>query len=194
MKELIALCWMAVASVTGLAGDTEIFCISEGDRMEWVAEWPHLDHAAGWYDGNTNTVYVMNDMGYEYTVEVLYHELAHAWDLEKGTLYNGEPSYFSATQTGFDVEEFARLQTLWLDMWPENEVFPDVVPTLSEWEAMERAGWLMPGGAPTHTRPEPGAPIYEAEPEPQVVQIAEAASVTIEDFLAPALRDVRNIR
>jgi hypothetical protein len=97
----------------------------------------------GFFDGNENHIVVSNDLTMDYTIEVLWHEAAHAWDLKKGTELNGYPSWYSETHTGFDVEQFARLQTLHLGVWPEWEVFPDVTPTDSEWALMEQAGWLM---------------------------------------------------
>ena len=134
---LFASCAIALFMFAGQAGDTELVCAAEGEQIEH-----NMQNAAGWYNGYTDTVYVMYDMSLEYTIQVLEHELAHAWDLKKGTELNGYPSYFSETHTGFDVEQFARLQTLWMGEWPEGEEFPDVIPTEDEWSRMEAAGWL----------------------------------------------------
>jgi len=138
---LFASCAIALYVLAGQAGDTELVCAAEGDRIEHG-----MEHAAGWYNGDTDTAYVMNDMSLEYTIEVLEHELAHAWDLKKGTELNGYPSFFSETHTGFDIEQFARLQTLWRGVWPAEEVYPDVIPTEDEWARMEAAGWLSQQG------------------------------------------------
>lgn len=131
------LCAAAAATMPFAAAGTEVVCVSEQ-----YASSVGMEHAAGWYNGDTDTAYVIDDLDFGYTQEVLAHEFAHAWDLKKGTKLNGYPSFFSETHTGFDVEEFARLQTLHLRVWPANEVYPDVIPTSSEWGAMDRAGWL----------------------------------------------------
>ena len=138
MSHFFASCAIALYVLAGQAGSTELVCVAEGERIE-----AGMQGAAGWYNGETDTAYVMNDLSVSYTIEVLEHELAHAWDLKKGTEHNGYPSFFSETHTGFTVESFARLQTLHRGVWPTAERFPDVVPTEGDWRLMERAGWLM---------------------------------------------------
>lgn len=133
------LCSMALVFMSPHAGETSLACISPE-----AAEAEGMGHAAGWYNGDTDTAFVVEGLGLSYSVDVLWHELAHSWDLRKGTELNGHPSFFSETHTGFSVEEFARLQTLHLGVWPEAEEFPDVIPTAEEWAVMENAGWLMP--------------------------------------------------
>ena len=130
-------CLMALTSMLGVADDTGMYCVSPE-----YAEEAGMGHALGWYDGYEDAAYVVTGQTIEYTAEILWHELAHAWDLKKGTELNGYPSFFSETHTGFDLEAFARLQTLHLRVWPEGEAFPDAVPTDAEWTAMGRAGWL----------------------------------------------------
>ena len=129
----LLMCWASALTLLGVVPDTTIACVPE-----------HPDNPAvvGWYDGYQDTAYVVQGLGHRYTVEVLWHELAHAWDLKKGTELNGYPSFFSETHTGFDLESFARLQTLRLGVWPEGETYPDTVPTDAEWAAMGAAGWL----------------------------------------------------
>jgi hypothetical protein len=131
-------CLVAMLSLLSVAGDTEIKCVTPGDRIEYG-----MEYAVGWYNGDEDIAYLVNDLSFEYSREVLQHELAHAWDLAKGTELNGTPSFFSETHTGFDIEQFARLQTLWLGAWPVDEVYPDVIPTDDEWDRMNRAGWLI---------------------------------------------------
>jgi hypothetical protein len=138
------ICSLAALTMVGAAGETEIVCISPE-----AAEMADMGHAAGWYNGDIDVAFVKDDLGFSYTRAVLFHELAHSWDLRKGTELNGYPSFFSETHTGFDAEEFARLQTYQLGEWPEAEAYPD------EWayrnpsdigrdmKRMDRAGWLM---------------------------------------------------
>ena len=133
------ICYLTALTVLPFAGPTAIQCVSEEARSVMG-----MEHAAGWYNGDSDTAFVVVGLSPGYTREVLDHELAHAWDLRLGTQVNGSPAFFSEIATGFSVEEFARLQTLWRGTWPANEAFPDVTPTAAEWAAMDRAGWLMP--------------------------------------------------
>ena len=132
------ICSLAAFAMLGAAGETEVVCVSP----EYAAA-VDMEHALGWYNGYEDRAYVVEGLSYGYTQEVLWHELAHAWDLKKGTEVNGYPSFFSETHTAFDLEQFARLQTLWLGVFPEDEVYHDTVPTDGEWRKMYAAGWLM---------------------------------------------------
>lgn len=132
------ICSLAAFTMLGAAGETEVVCVSPEEAT--------IDGAIGWYDGYEDTAYVVEGLSFGYTQEVLWHELAHAWDLKKGTEVNGYPSFFSETHTGFDVEQFARLQTLWMGVWPNGEEWTDVVPSVGDWRLMYGAGWLMGEG------------------------------------------------
>ena len=133
------LCSVALAFMAPHAGETSLECIS----AEEATEVHGMENPLGWYNGDTDTAYVIEGLSHTYTQEVIWHELAHAWDLKKGTELNGFPSFFSETHTGFDLESFARLQTLHLGVWPSGERYPGEIPTEAEWTAMESAGWLM---------------------------------------------------
>ena len=132
------ICYLALSTMTTHAGPTSMVCADDATK----AEAGVTQQAIGWYNGDTDTAYVMEGLSFQYTREVMAHEIAHAWDLRKGTETNGFPSFFSTTHTGFDVEQFARLQTLHRGEWPANEAYPDVIPTDDDWARMDAAGWL----------------------------------------------------
>ena len=121
-----------------------VTCIDSEYRADFWSPWPEIDSTGvvGWFDVYTNSVFVMDDLGYQYTTEVIEHEIGHAWDWQLGGRVNGYPSYFSETNTGFDLEEFARMYSFHAGMWPENEIYPDTIPTNAEFFAMEQDGWL----------------------------------------------------
>ena len=133
---LLATTACSLAAST-MPGDATIHCVSEE-----YATSVGMEHAAGWYNGDIDEIFVIDSLTFQYTREVLAHELAHQADLEKGTRINGYPSFFSETHTGFDVEEWARMITYVNGDWPTNEVFPDAIPTQEDIIAMRDAGWL----------------------------------------------------
>lgn len=159
------ICSLALVSMLPFSGSTELECISpEAATAYWTETYGTEDfYPLGWYNGYSDTVFLVEGQTFRYSREIIWHELAHSWDLRKGTEVNGYPSYFSETHTGFSVEAYARLWTLYLGVWPQGEVFPDSVPSRAEYEAMEAAGWLWPvPGAGFH---------YEAEVSAEEVTI-----------------------
>ena len=118
----------------------DIHCISQ-DAADAA-----VPGAAGWYDGDTNDIYVVDNLTFAYTRQVLAHEVAHEADLTKGTELNGYPSFFSETHTGFDVEEWARMVTYTDGVWPTDERYPDAwiyqARAASDIRRMTAAGWI----------------------------------------------------
>lgn len=149
MTNLTCAIGIGVMAPTLATTGTTVECLAPEAVTEsyWEGYEAHEDQEQGdilaYYNGDVNHITISDNLTLEYTVEVLWHEFAHAWDLQKGTELNGYPSFFSETHTGFDVEQFARLQTLYLGEWPEGETFPDTIPTEAEFAQMAAAGWLI---------------------------------------------------
>jgi len=124
------LCALLLTLVmAGYPHRTEAVCVTPA-----VAEAKGLSHAAGWYNGDEDKVYVVYSpqVSPDYVLAVLAHELVHADDLRIGTLVNGYPSFYSQTNTTYDIEHYARLVTHINGSWAINETFPDALPTAHE--------------------------------------------------------------
>jgi hypothetical protein len=138
-------CAIGIALGSPLApAHTEAVCIPQDEvqqfwQQNYLADDPG---AAGWFDGNTDTIYIVTGWSIQYSYEIFAHEAAHAHDWARGTEVNGYPSWWSQTHTGFDVEEWARLVTYVNGDWPADEQFPDPIPSAEDVATMRAAGWF----------------------------------------------------
>lgn len=79
-----------------------------------------IDRFIGWYDGDTNTITVLDSLERGHLEAVLIHEAAHAYDLARGTEEYGEPTFWS-TRNGVDHEAYAVGVTVWAGWWRDDK-------------------------------------------------------------------------